>query len=47
MQLLHTIPILKIENRNVPRSDCSSDSYPKCLDTSLNFSSLTSATFAV
>ncbi|MPC28741.1 hypothetical protein E2C01_021952 [Portunus trituberculatus] len=32
---------------NIPRSDCFLDDDPKCLDTSLNFSTLISATFAV
>ncbi|MPC65790.1 hypothetical protein E2C01_059926 [Portunus trituberculatus] len=45
--LLHTLPSLKTKKRMGPRSVCSLDSEPKCLDTSLNFSSLTFATFGV
>ncbi|MPC75529.1 hypothetical protein E2C01_069919 [Portunus trituberculatus] len=38
MHLLHTLSSFKIKKTtNVPRSDCSSYSDPKCLDTSLNF----------
>ncbi|MPC18265.1 hypothetical protein E2C01_011143 [Portunus trituberculatus] len=33
--------------RNVPRLDCSLDDDPKCLDTSLNFYYINSATFMV
>ncbi|MPC41755.1 hypothetical protein E2C01_035358 [Portunus trituberculatus] len=33
--------------RNLPRSDCSLSGNPKCLDTLLDFSSLTSSTFVV
>ncbi|MPC49452.1 hypothetical protein E2C01_043254 [Portunus trituberculatus] len=49
MHLPHTrIPHLKFRGtKNIPRSDCSLGGDLKCFDTFLDFSSLTSITFAV